>query len=274
MSNIEIYSESTFEYFKKTDEFGEDFWYARDLQEILHYTKWSNFIKVIDKAKVACENSGNTVLDHFADVGKMVSLGSDSQRKVEDIKLSRYACYLIVQNADPRKEIVALGQTYFAIQARKQELQDNFEQLDENKKRLSIRNELVEHNKRLVEVAKKAGVATNRDYAVFQNNGYKGLYGGLGAKEIHQRKGLKKSHKILDHMGSTELAANLFRATQTEEKLCRDNIIGKSNANRTHYEVGEKVRKTIKELDGTMPENLPTPDKSIQQLKKLELQQL
>ncbi|EYE87346.1 DNA damage-inducible protein D [Fervidicella metallireducens AeB] len=204
----------------------------------------------------------------------MVELGSGATREVEDIKLSRYACYLIVQNADPRKEVVALGQTYFAIKTRQQELQEDFESMTEDKKRLAIRNELKEHNKKLVEAAKNAGVETNIDYATFQNYGYKGLYGGLTAQDIHKRKGLKKSQQILDHMGSTELAANLFRATQTEEKLRRENVKGKENANKVHFEVGYKIRKTIKELGGTMPEDLPTPDKSIKQIEKEEAKKL
>lgn len=268
MSEIDKYNERIFEQYRNVNEYGEDFWYARDMQVVLQYTEWRNFIKVIEKAKIACESSGNNVLDHFVDVNKMVHLGSGSQREIEDIMLSRYACYLIVQNADPKKEVVALGQTYFAIQTRKQELQERFESLDEDKKRLAIRNELKEHNKSLQEAAMLAGVETNIDYATFQNHGYRGLYGGLDAKAIHARKGLKKSHKILDYMGSTELAANLFRATQTDEKLRRENIQGKSNANRTHFEVGAKVRQTIQELGGTMPEDLPTPEKSIKQIEK------
>ncbi|NLP35050.1 MAG: DNA damage-inducible protein D [Clostridiales bacterium] len=270
MGEIEQYNENTFEQFRQINGYGEDFWYARDLQKILNYEQWRNFLKVIEKAKEACKNSGQFVQDHFAEVSKMVELGSGAKRKIDDYELSRYACYLIVQNADPKKEIVALGQTYFAVQTRKQELQEQFETLDEDKKRLAIRNELKEHNKSLAEAAKNAGVETNLDYAIFQNHGYKGLYGGLGAKEIHQRKGLKKSQQILDHMGSTELAANLFRATQTDEKLRRDRIQGKSNAYRTHFEVGEKVRQTIQELGGTMPEDLPTPEKSIKQIEKME----
>lgn len=270
MADIEKYSEHTFEQYKHVNEYGEDFWFARDLQVVLQYTEWRNFIKVIDKAKTACKTSGNDVSDHFVDVNKMVHLGSGSQREVEDIMLSRYACYLIVQNGDPKKEVVALGQTYFAVQTRKQELQEEFETLDEDKKRLAIRNELKEHNKSLQEAAMLAGVETNFDYATFQNHGYRGLYGGLDAKAIHARKGLKKSHKILDYMGSTELAANLFRATQTDEKLRRDNVQGKQEANKVHYEVGSKVRKTIEELGGTMPEDLPTPEKSIKQIEKQE----
>ncbi|MDE1423675.1 DNA damage-inducible protein D [Bacillus sp. FSL M8-0315] len=274
MGEIEKYSEHTFEQFRQVNEFGEDFWYARDLQKILNYKQWRNFLKVIEKAKEACKNSGQMVSDHFAEVSKMVELGSGAKRKIDDYELSRYACYLIVQNADPKKEIVALGQTYFAVQTRKQELQEQFETLDEDRKRFAIRKELREHNKSLAEAAKNAGVETSLDYAIFQNHGYKGLYGGLGAKEIHQRKGLKKNQQILDHMGSTELAANLFRATQADEKLRRENIQGKANANRTHFEVGAKVRQTIQELGGTMPEDLPTPEKSIKQIERMEQKKL
>ncbi|MFS0646839.1 DNA damage-inducible protein D [Siminovitchia sp. 179-K 8D1 HS] len=274
MGEIEKYSEHAFEQFRQVNEFGQDFWYARDLQKILNYEQWRNFIKVIEKAKEACKNSEQLVSDHFAEVSKMVELGSGAKRKIDDYELSRYACYLIVQNADPKKEIVALGQTYFAVQTRKQELQEQFETLDEDRKRLAIRKELREHNKSLAEAAKNAGVETSLDYAIFQNHGYKGLYGGLGAKEIHQRKGLKKNQQILDRMGSTELAANLFRATQTDEKLRRDNVQGKGNANRTHFEVGAKVRQTIQELGGTMPEDLPTPEKSIKQIEKMEQKKL
>lgn len=264
------YEDMIFEKIKHIDDDGVEFWYARELQAVLHYTKWGNFKNVVEKAMIACENSGIPTSDHFADVGKMVDIGSGANREVDDIELSRYACYLIAQNSDPRKEEIALAQTYFAVQTRRQELQDNFEQLTEDQRRIAIRQELKGHNVSLAEAAKNAGVETQRDYAIFQNKGYQGLYGGLGAKEIHERKGLKKSQKILDHMGSTELAANLFRATQTDEKLRRENIQGKENANRTHYEVGKKVRQTIKELGGTMPEDLPTPKKSIKQLESVE----
>jgi len=268
MSNIENYNEKVFEKIKNVNEYGSEFWYARELSKILEYKRWDKFSNVIQKAKEACSNSGNDLLDHFSHVGKMVQLGSDAQREIEDIVLSRYACYLIVQNADPKKEAVALGQTYFAIKTRQQELQEDFESMNENRKRLAIRNELKDHNKRLVEAAQNAGVETNLEYAIFQNHGYMGLYGGLKAKDIHKQKGLKKGQQILDHMGSTELAANLFRATQTDEKLRRENITGKENANRTHYEVGKKVRQTIEELGGTMPEELPTPEKSVKQIEK------
>lgn len=268
MSNIENYNEKVFEKIKNVNEYGSEFWYARELSKILEYKSWDKFSNVIQKAKEACSNSGNDLLDHFSHVGKMVQLGSDAQREIEDIVLSRYACYLIVQNADPKKEAVALGQTYFAIKTRQQELQEDFESMNENRKRLAIRNELKDHNKRLVEAAQNAGVETNLEYAIFQNHGYMGLYGGLKAKDIHKQKGLKKGQQILDNMGSTELAANLFRATQTDEKLRRENITGKENANRTHYEVGKKVRQTIEELGGTMPEELPTPEKSVKQIEK------
>ena len=268
MSDIEKYSEQTFEDIKHINEYGEEFWYARELQSVLEYAKWENFSNVISKAKEACANSGFSVKDHFPDVRKMVEIGSGAGRKIDDIMLSRYACYLIVMNGDPKKEVIAVGQTYFAVKTRQQEMIENYDELTEDQKRLAIRNEMIAHNKSLAEAAQIAGVIDAKDYAIFQNKGYQGLYGGLGAKEIHARKGLKKNQKILDHMGSTELAANLFRATQTDEKLRRENIKGKENANRTHYGVGAKVRQTIKELGGTMPEDLPTPSKSIQQIEK------
>ncbi len=270
MGEVKQYSNQAFEEIKRVNEYGREYWEARQLQGVLEYSKWGNFVKVIEKAKEACRNSQFDIDDHFADVGKMVDIGSGTQRTIDDMHLSRYACYLIVQNSDPRKEVVALGQTYFAIQTRRQEQADQIAQLNEDAKRLAIRNELKEHNKKLVEAAKTAGVETSLEYAAFQDYGYMGLYGGLKARDIHSQKGLKKSQKILDHMGSTELAANLFRATQTEEKLRRDNVQGKSQANRTHYVVGAKVRETIEELGGTMPEDLPVPDKSV---KKIEAEQ-
>lgn len=262
------YTETLFESIKHINEYGNEFWYARELQNALEYSKWDNFKRVIDKAILACENSENKVSDHFAGIGKMVNVGSGAEREIEDYELSRYACYLIVQNGDTRKKVIALGQTYFVVKTRQQELIENFDDLSEDKKRLAIRNEMKTHNKSLAEAAKMAGISEPKDYAIFQNKGYQGLYGGLGRKEIHARKGLKKSQDILDYMGSTELAANLFRATQTDEKLRRENIIGKEAANQTHYEVGKKVRQTIAELGGTMPEDLPTPGKSIRQIER------
>ncbi len=261
------YTESLFESIRHENEYGQEFWYARELQKALEYTEWRNFTKVIDKAIAACMGSENAVYDHFVEVNKMVEAGV-APKDIGDIQLSRYACYLIVQNGDPRKKVIALGQTYFAVKTRQQELIENYNELNEDQKRLAIRNEMKTHNKSLVEAAMYAGVTEPRDYAIFQNKGYQGLYGGLGRKEIHKRKGLKKSQDILDHMGSTELAANLFRATQTEEKLRNENIQGKAAAYKTHYEVGAKVRQTIKELGGTMPEDLPTPEKSIKQIEK------
>lgn len=262
------YGESLFESIKHINEFGQEYWYARELQIALDYAEWRNFSKVINKAKIACEKSEYFIIDHFVDTNKMVNVGSGAERELEDYQLSRYACYLIVQNADPRKKVVALGQTYFAVKTRQQELIENFEQLDEDKKRLAIRQEMIEHNKLLVEAAKNAGVESSLDYAAFQNYGYMGLYGGMTAKDIHQHKGLKSNQKILDHMGYEELAANLFRATQTEAKLRRENIQGKKEANQTHFAVGKEVRETIKRIGGTMPEKLPTPEKSIKQIEK------
>ena len=268
MSELVKYSEQTFESIKHVNEYGEEYWLARELQSVLEYAQWRRFSDAIERAKLACKNSGFASEDHFADVGKMVDIGSGAEREIDDVMLSRYACYLIVMNGDPRKEVIAVGQTYFAVKTRQQELIDNYEQLSEDQKRLAIRNEMITHNKSLAEAAQMAGIEDSRDYAIFQNKGYQGLYGGLGAKEIHARKGLKKSQRILDHMGSTELAANLFRATQTDEKLRRENIQGKQAAYDTHYEVGKKVRQTIKELGGTMPEDLPTPQKSIAQIER------
>lgn len=259
---------ATFESIRHTDEAGQEFWLARQLAEVLDYSQYRHFLPVVERAKEACLNSGQPVGNHIEDVLTMVEIGSGAQREIADIRLSRYACYLVVQNGDPSKPVIANGQTYFAMQTRRQELQDSakFAQLSEDDKRIAIRNELAAHNKYLAAAAKSAGVETSLDYAIFQDHGYKGLYGGMGAKEIHSRKGLKKSQKILDHMGSTELAANLFRATQAEEKLKRENVKSKQRANNTHFEVGKKVRATIRELGGTMPEALPTPEKSVKQI--------
>ena len=268
---VTAYSQQTFESIKHIDENGAEFWLARELQIALEYAQWRRFQESVERAKTACEASGLDMADHFADVGKMVDLGSGSQRKIADIKLSRYACYLIVMNGDPRKEVIALGQTYFAVKTRQQEIADDIAQLSEDDKRLAIRDEVTIRNKFLASSAKAAGVETPADYAVFQNRGYQGLYNGLGMKDIHKRKGLKKNEQILDHMGATELAANLFRITQTDDKLRRENIKGKEKANETHFAVGKKVRQTIAELGGTMPENLPTPEKSIKVLKKERL---
>ena len=263
---------ATFESIRHLDADGNEFWLARPLAKVLDYSEYRHFLPAIDRAREACRNSGQPIANHFEDVLEMVDIGSGAQRELPDVRLSRYACYLVVQNGDPSKPVIANGQTYFAMQTRRQELADDakFARLSEDEKRLAIRNELATHNKHLAAAAKDAGVATSLDYAIFQDHGYKGLYGGLGNKEIHARKGLKKSQKILDHMGSTELAANLFRATQTEEKLRRDGVCGKQKANQTHFDVGRKVRQTIDELGGTMPENLPPPESSIQQIESAQ----
>ena len=254
---------SPFEKIKRTNAAGNEFWSSRDFAQILGYSDYRNFEQVIKKAKTACFNSGHRIEDHFVDITEMIEIGKGGQRPVVSVYMSRYACYLIVQNADPAKEIVALGQTYFAVQTRKREL-DETEQ--EDNKRLFLRQELKTHNVRLAGAAKESGVITAKDYAIFQNHGYMGLYGGLTAQDIHRKRGLKKGKQILDYMGSTELAANLFRATQTEEKLRRENIKGREKANKTHRDVGIKVRQTIKELGGTMPEQLPIAE----DIKKIE----
>ncbi len=261
---------SVFQEVKKTGARGEEYWFARDIQNVLQYTTWDKFLNVIEKAKEACSNSGHVTADHFSHMVKMVSIGSGARREKEDFMLSRYACYLIVQNADPAKEIVALGQTYFAIQTRKQELLENKQYASlktEEEKRIFLRQEMKTHNKHLASAAREAGVVKPFDYAIFQDHGYRGLYGGLGQTDIHRRKRLQPSQKILDHMGSTELAANLFRATQTEDKLRREEIKGKDRANQTHLEVGQKVRQTIQELGGAMPENLP----GVRSIKEIEI---
>ena len=256
---------SPFEQIKRTNDAEREFWSSREFATVLGYVNYRHFEAVIAKAKLACFNSGQRIEDHFVGADEMVEIGSGAMRPLKTVFLSRYACYLIIQNADPRKKIVAHGQTYFAVQTRRQELADKEV---EDERRLVYRSELRHHNTQLASAAKDAGVIEPRDYAIFQNHGYMGLYAGLTQEDIHQRKGLKKSQKILDHMGSTELAANLFRATQAEEKLRREGIKGKEKANRTHREVGEKVRKTIQELGGTMPEDLPATES----IKKLENQ--
>lgn len=256
---------SPFESIKLTTQYDAEYWLARELMPLLGYDTWQNFEKAIEKAKESCKNAGNDIEKEFL----VVSLKTSDQggRPGRDYILSRYACYLIAQNGDPRKLEIAQAQTYFAVQTRRQEAQ---ELLLEDKRRVMLRDEMKEHNIQLAAAAKDAGVLEPLDYAIFQNYGYQGLYNGMGQKEIHKKKGLKKSQKILDHMGSEELAANLFRATQAEAKLKRENIQKKSRANAAHFEVGKKVRKTIEELGGTMPEDLPSADGITQAARRIK----
>lgn len=257
----------TFESIRYVDENGNEFWTARDLYKVLEYTEYRNFLPAARKAWTACQQSGFNPNDHFVPFNDMVRIGSGAERQVDNIKMSRYACYLTVQNADPSKPIVAQAQTYFAAQTRRAELLLDGSQLtEEEQRRLLLRCEMKKHNSQLAGAAKEAGVTTGKDYAIFQNAGYQGLYDGLTKNDIHERKGLTKSQDILDHMGSTELAANLFRATQTEEKLKKDNIKGKEKANQVHRQIGAKVRKVIEDIGGTMPEDLPV----VESIKKLE----
>jgi DNA-damage-inducible protein D len=274
MTKLEASEYEQFENIKHTRDGGGEYWSARELAPVLEYTKWQNFSKVIDRAMIACNNSGFNVGDQFTETSKLVEHGSGAERNITDFELSRYACYLIVQNGDPRKETIALGQTYFAIQTHRQEVADRFNQLDEDRKRLVIRGDIKQWNHMLTEAARDAGVITEKEFAYFQNRGYMGLYGGLTVEDIHEKKGLSIREKILDFMGSTELAANFFRITQTEEKLKRDAVDNVADANETHYEVGCKVRKAIKDIGGTMPEDLPTPDKSIAQVEKEQIAKL
>ena len=269
---IQKYQEKIFEDIKHTNEFGEEYWEARELMKALGYSKWENFSKVIDKAKISCKLSGYSVNDCFPDVRKPIISGKGKQELIEDYHLTRYACYLIVQNGDSRKEVIALGQSYFAVQTRKMELtEEEFSSLDENQKRLYTRMNVRNKNLYLFETAKNAGV---KNYGKFNNYGYQGLYNGETARDIARRKGIKETDDILDYMGSEELGANLFRITQTDAKLKRDKIHTESDACDTHYAVGKAIRNTICDLGGTMPEELPTPDASIEELEQEELKKI
>ena len=256
----------SFEDIKHIDENGVEFWYARELMPILQYSNWQNFEKIIDKAKISCENSGISVFEHFIDVSKLSKRANNAEVEIKDYELTRYACYLIAQNGDSRKKVIALAQTYFAVQTRKQEITEKeYSMLTEDEKRFYQRNLTRKGNYSLNQTAKKAGV---KNFDKFHNAGYKGLYNGETADDIAKRKGLRYREDILDNMGSTELSANLFRISQTEEKLKKDNIQTEKEACNTHNKIGKIVRKAIKEAGGTMPENLPTPQKSLKQLEK------
>ncbi len=274
MADLQAKEYQRFEDIKHITDEGMEFWYARELSLVLEYAQWRNFTKVIDKASLACQNSGFSVDDHFVSIKKPVQMPNGGNRKVADFMLSRYACYLIMQNGDPRKEVIALGQTYFAIQTRRQEIADAFNQLDEDNKRLVIRGEVRSWNSMLADAAHRAGITEQIEYAEFQNAGYMGLYGGLKVSDIHARKKLSPDAKILDHMGSEELGANLFRITQTEAKMRRDDPKGLDAASAIHYTVGKEVRETIQKIGGTMPEDLPTPEKSISQIEREQLKKL
>ena len=266
MNKIKEHTEKVFEDIKHIDENGNEYWLARELQVVFEYTQWRRFENTISKAKTACSNSSVSIENHFANVGKMINLGKGGTRSVDDYKLSRYACYLIAQNGDPRKEIIALAQTYFAIQTRKQELSEKeYNELTEDEKRLYRRNQARKGNYNLNNTAVNSGV---KDLARFHNAGYKSLYNGETADDIFKRKKLRYREDILDNMGSEELADNIFRIAQTDAKLKRDNVDNEYTANSVHYEVGKEVRESIKRLGGTMPENLPTPDRSLKELEK------
>ena len=266
MNEIDKNYNKTFEDIKHIDENEIEFWYARELMPILQYSNWQNFEKIIGKAKISCENSDISVCDHFIDINKTIKMPKGAEKTIKDYKLTRYACYLIAQNGDSRKKVIALAQTYFAVQTRKQEITEKeYSMLTEDEKRFYQRNLTRKGNYSLNQAAKNAGV---KNFDKFHNSGYKGLYNGETADDIAKRKGLRYREDILDNMGSDELVANLFRISQTEQKLKRDNIKTEKDANKTHYDVGAKIRNTIKELGGTMPEELPTPKKSLKQLEK------
>ena len=266
MNELENINETVFESIRHVDDEGNEYWYARELQNVLEYTEWRKFVGVIKKAINSCKTSNYVVSDHFVGADKMVDIGSNTSRNIEDYKISRYACYLIAQNGDSRKKVIGLAQTYFAIQTRKQELlEQEYNSLTENEKRIYQRNQARKGNYNLNKTAINSGV---KDLARFHNAGYKGLYNGETANDIAKRKGLRYREDILDNMGSDELIANLFRISQTNQKLINDNVQGEGNAIDTHYEVGKEVRNTIERLGGTMPEDLPTPDKSLKELEK------
>ena len=265
-TNKKNYSNKTFENIKNIDEYGNEYWYARELQKVLEYKEWRNFKIVIDKAMISCKNSAFNVLEHFVETNKMIELGKTAKRKIFEYKLSRYACYLIVQNADPSKEIVALGQTYFAIQTRKQEITEKeYDSLSEDEKRFYQRKLTKQGNYTLQKVASAAGV---KNMAEFHNAGYKGLYNGETSDDIFKRKKLRYREDILDNMNEDELVANLFRINQTKQKLMRDNIQGEKEAKEAHHEVGKKVRKAIADIGGIMPEKMSTPNKSLKELER------
>ena len=274
MPKLEADEYKNFESIKRLRGDGTEYWSARELAEVLEYVQWRNFEKVINRARISCKNSGFSEVEHFAEVSKMLEMPNNAKKQIKDFEFSRYACYLVVQNGDPRKEIIALGQTYFAIQTHRQEVADYFNQLDEDNKRLVIRGDIKQWNQMLVETAHNAGVITNEEYAKFQNAGYMGLYGGLTVEDIHGRKGLKENEKILDFMSSSELISNLFRISQTEEKLKRDKVETADKATKTHYDVGKEVREAIERVGGTTPENIPTPTKSISEIEKEQLKKL
>ena len=274
MSDIKAKEYQGFEDIKHRDENGVEFWFARELAPVLEYHKWENFSKVIDRAMLACKNSGFDIADQFPEVRKLITHAKGGKRGITDYKLSRYACYLIVQNGDPRKEIIALGQTYFAIQTRRQEVQDYFNQLDEDNKRLVIRGSIKQWNQMLVESAHRAGIIDEQEYAVFQNAGYRGLYGGETVEDIHIRKKLKSKERILDFMNSSELAANLFRITLADEKMKKENVATPMEAVMAHNIVGQEVRGAILRAGGVLPENQPTPGKSVEQIAKEQIKEL
>ena len=259
----------TFEGIKHIDASGVEFWFARELQEVLQYKKWENFEKVIKTAQIACMISQHEVKDHFPDLRKMINTGKGAMRKVKDYKLTRYACYLIVMNGDPRKEIIAHGQTYFAVKTRQQEFNELYTQLTEDDKRLFLRGDIRQKNMLLAEAAQRAGIITPVEYAVFQDFGYRGLYNGETAGDIANRKGIDaEKESILDYMGSLELAANLFRIATTEDVLRKNKVDNIQVANETHYDVGKAVRDTLVRTGATMPEQLPKPNKSIREIEK------
>jgi len=274
MSHLVAEEYQGFEQIKHIDEDGSEYWFARELASVLEYAEWRNFSKVIDRAMLACQNSGFSIGEQFVEVNKLIEHGKRGKRQLIDYKLSRYACYLIVQNGDPRKEIIATGQTYFAIQTRRQEVADYFNQLGEDNKRLVVRGDIKQWNQMLAEAARSAGVITAEEFARFQNAGYMGLYGGETVQDIHRRKRLSPNQKILDYMNSQELIANLFRISLAEEKIRVEQIEGIDTATQTHNSVGQEVRQTIQRVGGVLPENQPTPDKSIEEIQKEQLKKL